>query len=294
VSHRQTLTLLSWYLARLIALFWRFGTLRLVKRLPNSTKSTFILHRSFAGAQLYLDVSRADAQGILFLAGERCVAERFLLAKLVTPGMRIADVGGNIGYYTLLLRQLTGPSGAIITIEPSPENLPELRLNIEGNKLQNVKLLEVAVGAESGKVSLIKGMNSGVVPLNEGSYEVPIQTLDEILTERIDLLKIDVEGYEGYVLEGARNVIKRDRPIIFLEFHPTAIARCGHSFESIHALLAPSYSSISYYDVAHPSSAIRKVATNYFGMDSCRQLAGPPAVPMHVGRENGTFWMVCR
>jgi FkbM family methyltransferase len=203
-------------------------------------------------------------------------------------------VGANIGYYTLLLRQLIGPSGAIIAIEPSPENLPELRLNIESNMLQNVKLLEVAVGAAAGKVSLLKGMNSGVVPLNEGSYEVPIQSLDEILTEPIDLLKIDVEGYEGYALEGARNVIKRDRPLIFLEFHPTAAAQFGHSFDSIHALLAQSYDSISYYDVPQPSSAIRKIAKNYLGMDSCRRLPGPPAAPMHVGRENGTFWMVCR
>jgi FkbM family methyltransferase len=277
-----------------MVLFWRFNTLRLVKRLRNSTKSTFILHRSFAGARLYLDVSRADTQGILYLNGNRCVAERFLLAKLVKPGMRVADVGANIGYCTLLLRQLTGPSGAIIAIEPSPENLPELRLNIKRNKLHNVRLLEVAVGAASGKVSLRKGMNSGVVPLNEGSYEVPIRSLDEILTEGIDLLKIDVEGYEGYALEGARNVIKRDRPIIFLEFHPRAIAQYGHSFDSIHALLAQSYNSASYYDVPHQSSAIRKIAENYFGMDACRQLAGPPAVPMHVGRENGTFWMVWR
>jgi FkbM family methyltransferase len=192
------------------------------------------------------------------------------------------------------LRQLTGPSGAIIAIEPSPENLPELRLNIEGNKFQNVKLVEVAVGAAAGKVSLLKGMNSGVVLLNEGSYEVPIQSLDEILMEPIDLLKIDVEGYEGNALEGARNVIKRDRPVIFLEFHPTAIAQSGHSFDSIHALLAQSYNSISYYDVAQPSSAIKKIARNYFGMDPCRQLAGPPTAPMHVGRENGTFWIVCR
>lgn len=172
--YRPTPILLWWYLARLLTLFWRFNTLRLVKRLLKSTKSTFILQRSFAGARLYLDVSRAVAQGMLYLNGDRCVAERFLLAKLVKPGMRIADVGANIGYYTLLLRQLTGPSGAIIAIEPSPENLPELRLNIEGNKLQNVKLVEVAVGATAGKVSLLKGMNSGVVLLDEGSYEVPI------------------------------------------------------------------------------------------------------------------------
>ena len=231
---------------------------------------------------------------MLYLEGDRFVAERFLIARLVKPGMRIVDVGANIGYYTLLLKRFTGASGSVIAIEPSPENVPELRLNVECNKLQNVQILEAAVGARAGAVSLLKGINSGVVSRDKGSYEVPIRFLDEILTERVDMLKIDVEGYEGFVLEGARTIIKRDRPLIFLEFHPTAVARFGHSFELIHTLLAQTYDSISYYDVAQPLPLGKKITRKYLGADPCRRLSGPPTGPMHLGRENGTFWMICQ
>jgi len=285
---------MQWRLLRLTVWLWRFNTLRLAKFMLKRTVNPYILHRRFADAQLNLNVSRGGAQGLLYLEGERFVVERFLLAALVKQGMRIVDVGANIGYYTLLFKRLAGPSAAIIAIEPSPENLPELRLNIEGNELQNVKLLEVAVGARAGTAWLLEGINSGVVAPNKGSYEVPVRSLDELLTDRVDLLKIDVEGYEGFVLEGARNVIQRDRPVIFLEFHPTAVAQFGHSFESLHTILAQAYNSISYYDVAQPSAILRKIARNYLGMDPCRRLPGPPAAPMHSGRENGTFWIVCQ
>jgi FkbM family methyltransferase len=259
------------------------------KRTPNPC----ILHRRFADAQLNLNVSRDGPQGMLYLQGERFVAERFLLATIVKRGMRIVDVGANIGYYALLFRRLVGPSGAIIAIEPSPENLPELRLNIEDNELENAKVFEVAAGARKGNAWLLKGINSGIVDPNRGTYQIPVRSLDELLTERVDLIKIDVEGYEGFVLEGACKVIERDRPVIFLEFHPTAAAQFGHSFETLNTFLAQTYNSISYHDIAHPSSIFSKLARNYLGMDACRRLPGPPAAPMHLGRENGTFWIVC-
>lgn len=268
--------------------------MRVVERLRAGTSSPCIAHRPFAGFELYLDLSRYATEGLLYIEGERFVSERFLLARLVKPGMRIVDVGANIGYYLLLFEQLAGAGASIVAIEPSRANLTELRLNIERNGLRNVELHELALGAASGDVWLAESINSYIVPNGEGAYRVPVRRLDELMTGRVDFLKIDVDGYEGSVLEGARRVLERDRPIVFLEFHPLLVATYGHSFESIHALLSTFYTSIEYYDIPHPMPAMRKIGARYFGVNHYRHLPGPPAAPMHQGRAEGTFWIVCQ
>ena len=265
-----------------------------VAALRERTLGPCIVHRPFAGRELYVDVSRYNSQGMLYLEGERFVAERSLLARLITPGMRIVDAGANLGYYLLLFEQLAGPTSHIVAIEPSRANLAELRLNIERNSLTNVALHEVALGAQAGEVWLAESINSRVASSNEGTYKVPARTLDDLATGRVDFLKIDVEGYEGLVLDGARRVLERDRPIVFLECHPLLMPSHGHSPASIRALLGEYYTTIDYYDIPHPTPLWRRVGEHYLGMVRYRQLPGPPAEPMHVGRAEGTFWMVCR
>ena len=288
------MSVLALYAARCAAWLWRFGTVRLAARLCESVGRPCLTHRSFAGRRLHLDVSRSVTHALLYLEGERLVGERRLLARLVKPGMRIVDVGANIGYYVLLLEKLAGPSARIVAIEPSPENLPELRLNIERNGLRNVRLLEVAAGAADSVGGLLGGINSGVVARGAGAYEVSVRPLDELLTEPVDFLKIDVDGFEGQVLEGAQRILERDRPILFLEFHPELVSRVGHSFESIRAQLARTYDSIQYFDLPDRVPLLKKIATRYLGAEECRELAEPPSEPMHLGRQYGTFWIVCR
>ncbi|MBA4018995.1 MAG: hypothetical protein C0483_17640 [Pirellula sp.] len=280
---------LYWRLARLIFVVWRFQTLHIVKCLMRGSPSPCIAQRPFAGAELYVDVSRSTAQGSLYLEGERFVGERFLLKELVKPGMRIVDVGANVGCYVLMLRQMGGDACDIIAIEPSPENLPELRANIANNRWDNVRLVEAAVGAEAGNVAFLSGINGGVA--DEGAYTVPIVTLDTLLKSRVDFLKIDVEGFEGYALQGAIEVLKRDRPVLFLEFHPHLVGKFGHSFETMRSILAPIYglSNIECYAVRRSPSLIKKVAERYFHAD--------PVVrserPFVDSDALGTCWIVC-
>src|SRR3989338_4168931 len=210
--------------------FWlfRFKTLARVKRIFSSVESPCFIRRSLFNYELCLDVSRSVTHQLLFLEGERFIHERFLLSKLLKPGMRVVDVGANIGYYLLLFEKYIGSEGEVICIEPSVENLPELKKNIEINRFVNVKLFDVAIGMDDGTTGLRVGINSGVVEKNQGSYQVALRKLDSLVTDKVDFLKIDVEGYEGQALKGAQEIIIRDTPLLLLEMHPGINPACKY------------------------------------------------------------------
>jgi FkbM family methyltransferase len=245
---------------------------------------------------MHLDVSRSTAQQLLLLDGERFVDERFLLARLLRPGMTVVDVGANIGYYLLLFQQSVGPSGRIICIEPSIENLPELRKNIEMNRFENVVLNEVALGAADGEIGLHAGVNSGIADSSSAAHIVPIRRLDSLVNERVDLLKIDVEGYEGQVLDGARQLIENQRPVIFLELHPHIVGTFGYSISGILGSLAPFYPRITLYErseIGH--GPLSKIAVRYFGSDGLSKIEDSSAyIKKYTGNPRPhTFWAVC-
>jgi ubiquinone/menaquinone biosynthesis C-methylase UbiE len=83
------------------------------------------MERRLFGQKYVCDVSRWPQQAI-FLIGERYIPEARLIQQLLKRGMRIVDVGANVGYYMLMFAEKVGTEGHIIAIEPSPENLPEL------------------------------------------------------------------------------------------------------------------------------------------------------------------------
>jgi hypothetical protein len=105
----------------------RFSTLPRAQRLFHDIEPGTLLERGLFGHRFVCDVSRTGPQKLLYLIAERYVPEASLVRSFLAPGMNVVDVGANIGYYTLMFAQVVGPEGRIITIEPSPENLPELR-----------------------------------------------------------------------------------------------------------------------------------------------------------------------
>ena len=134
------------------------------EKIFRDVKRGTLLERRLFGHRFVCDVSRAGPQKLLYLIGERYVSEANLVRPLLAPGMKVVDVGANVGYYTLMFAQVVGPGGRIIAIEPSPcYNLPELKLNIERNELRNVEIVSKAVGNFRGEVGLRAGINSGVV-----------------------------------------------------------------------------------------------------------------------------------
>lgn len=153
--------------------------------------------------------------------GEWAGPEIDFLLDLVKVGDIVVDVGANIGTHTIALAKRVGPSGQVIAFEPQRLTLQTLCTNITLNNLDNVKAERVALGAKCGEVSIpvIKQGNLGNIGhqlWGEGEL-TPLLTLDSYSLPGIDLLKIDVEGMEKTVLEGALKTIKQYQPAIFVE-----------------------------------------------------------------------------
>ena len=280
--------------------FWlfRFKTLARVKRIFSSVESPCFIRRSLFNYKFCLDVSRSVTHQLLFLEGERFIHERFLLSKLLKPGMRVVDVGANIGYYLLLFEKYIGSEGEVICIEPSVENLPELKKNIEINRFVNVKLFDVAIGMDDGTTGLRVGINSGVVEKNQGSYQVALRKLDSLVTDKVDFLKIDVEGYEGQVLKGAQEILNRDKPILFLEIHPSIIPEFGFSVGQILDDLSSIYKETTCYECQPNENIdfIKKISLRYIDKDPLVKVKNIPQYMSKCaeGEITRPFWAICK
>lgn len=281
-------------MGRLRSALWRFQVLGLAHQIFDGLPSPHVLTRRFCGHTLFVDVARSNPQRLLWLEGERFVGERRLLRRLVRPGQSVADVGANIGYYGLLFAQAVGPSGRVACIEPEPDNVAELRRNVEGNRLANVEVVPVAVGASTGTVSLRGGINGAVVEDGLGEVQVPLRTLDELLGDRpVDFIKIDVEGYEGHVLEGAARLLEEQRPALFVEIHPGFLAP-PHTTDGLLSRLGALYPRITLWEIAPQATFAQKLRARYLG-GAVRPVPDREALlaDCRAGRRSEPFWAVC-
>lgn len=287
---------MSHFAVRAISFLNRFGTLPRVQRVFARTPPGTLAERSLFGAIQVLDIGRSDAQRLLLVDGERFVEERHLLRRLLSPGMTVVDVGANIGYYLLLAKQCCGTPSRVICIEPSQENLPELKATIARNALSNVVLHEVALGDADGEIGLRTGINSGVVEGNGGEYRVPVRRLDRLVAEKVDFIKIDVEGFEGQVLSGAEALIAQWRPVVFLELHPHITKRFGFSCRNILDSLGRHYSNIELFHKPQSRGIWEKLALRYGLGDPVVPVADAAAYVERHDRsdEPHTYWAVCR
>ena len=151
------------------------------------------------------------------------------ISRCVSSGMIALDLGAQSGFYSLLLSKLVGPSGTVVAFEPLPANFRILRENVEMNGVKNVFVREEAVMAESGVFELeVPKKDSSLLagPLagddDPTTAVVPAISLDAFAREicrPIDFIKMDVEGAESDVLEGARDVLNICHPTMLIELH---------------------------------------------------------------------------
>jgi FkbM family methyltransferase len=156
--------------------------------------------------------------------------EEDVTVRLLRPGDQVLDIGANIGYHALRWAQHVGPDGMIFAFEPVPPNYEALLTNLALNPGLAVEPHQLALGDGAATLALSSdrpGITSGSYSAkntNAGGFEVRQQTLDEWAADRdlsrLRLVKLDVEGWEAKVLEGATTTIRHHRPHLMLEWNP--------------------------------------------------------------------------
>ena len=139
----------------------------------------------------------------------------------------VVDIGGNIGLTAMMLSALV-PDGHVHVFEALPENAAYLRRNIEANGIRNCTVNAVALGRQAGTVQMSSDGSGSRVMIDGKGINVPVTTLDRYVAEagltRMDFIKMDVEGFEPAVLDGAAAAIERFRPPVLMEFNAWCLA----------------------------------------------------------------------
>jgi FkbM family methyltransferase len=149
----------------------------------------------------------------------------YITSKLLKTGNIAIDVGANFGYHTISLSNLVGDSGKVYSFEPQTIIFYQLCGNIFLNGLMNVIPQNLAVGDVSCEVSMnpvdyfAGWVNIGDTSVASIGNSISCEPLDYCLPteEKIDFIKIDVQGYECKVLEGASEILKMDKPYLYIE-----------------------------------------------------------------------------
>lgn len=167
--------------------------------------------------------------------------EADLLSRLCKKGMRVVDIGANIGVFTMLLARCTGETGHVWAFEPDPGNYATLRQNLVLNRFPNVTAFPFAVGDVSGTGRLYRSPFQGDHRIRSSDPQrdvVPIKiiSLDAFFPpeERIDLIKMDIQGAEAMALQGMKRLLASTPGIIlFMEFWPKGLREMGFVPEKV-------------------------------------------------------------
>jgi FkbM family methyltransferase len=158
-----------------------------------------------------------------------------LFKQFLKPEMVCLDVGSNIGYYVCLESQIIGSKGKILAIEPSPLNYKYLEKNVKLQNQKNIELFNFACGNQDGEIKFLVSNRSNWSRVASDdlidappdaiidTVEIPIKQIDSFVNEqnleKLDFVRMDVEGYERNILDGMKNTLEKFKPLLQLEIH---------------------------------------------------------------------------
>ena len=205
----------------------RWREKRLLARLEQDWPGGFTLHRTgdliyvphpldSRGRHALLHPPRAHPSALAFLG----------------PGAVAIDIGANLGEWTVPLARAVGAGGQVLACEPAPRAAKALEATLGANALRQAEVVRCAVGDHDGSAEFTMpvvtsaGTDTGTARIGAAdrgheALSVPLSSLDSLAAERsldrVDLIKIDVEGYERQVLDGAEATLRRFRPTLVIE-----------------------------------------------------------------------------
>jgi FkbM family methyltransferase len=240
----------------------------------------------------------------LDLYGEWCDFEIQLMRQFIELGDIVVDAGANIGTHTVAFANLVGPGGIVHAFEPQRRNFLMLAGNVALNGHDNVFCHQKAVGDSNGEISLPPlpppdvTFNYSAVSLVKGlptGESVPLVTLDSLNLPKCRLLKIDTEGMEEQVLAGAKSLIARCRPLLYVENNEAgASKKLSQILNSLG--YAAWWSIFPYYDARNFYSNMENIWPNF--VPSSNMLCAPkelnlglPGLLPFLGEDDS--WQAC-
>ncbi len=177
----------------------------------------------------------------------------------------IIDVGANLGYHSILFSKEV--SGKVFAFEPQIQNYSLLQKNLEQNNITNVVTYNLGCGDENCDIKMpiiednINWVNMGDITPNwaiSDKYSVTKSILlDEMnFNEKIDLIKIDVQGWEKKVLTGLKNIMQTEKPILIVEFEWFQLSKAGVTCEELFDYIRSNNYYIFYLDYQYPSDHV--------------------------------------
>ncbi|WP_339775768.1 FkbM family methyltransferase [uncultured Methylophaga sp.] len=208
------------------------------------------------------------------------------LKRLCKPGMIVIDIGANVGSHTLPLAKSVGNKGKVYAIEPVPWALDKLRKNLALNRFTNVQIHPIALSDytdENAEFSLrasFKTTSENPVNKDGGLSEswwnacenvsVRVDTLDNFIEKEniahVDVIKLDVDGFEVKVLKGAERILQSFKPIILMELAPSWLIEKGDSIEELLSYLTKCgykfYDETTFLEVPEILNSVRKIKSD--------------------------------
>ncbi len=196
-----------------------------------------IIEVAVFGQTLFVDTRDSGEANEIILNGCYSPYETEVFRSFIKPGMKIADIGAHIGYFTVMAADLVRSSGMVYAFEPDPKNVALLSRSVSANRCMNVIVEHTAVSDKVGVETLfLDRSNLGNMSFSArnipagasgGSITVATTTLDEYFSGLpLDVIKIDVQGAEGRVFECGKETLTKVR-LVLAEFWPFGLRNMG-------------------------------------------------------------------
>jgi FkbM family methyltransferase len=229
-----------------------YQTINACRRIVGGGDDVIVTRR---GIRYHLDLSEGIDLAI-YLQGQFEPATALACSRYVRPGQIVLDIGANVGAHTLSLARLVGYRGRVLAFEPTAYAYGKLKQNLALNPelARRVEPFQCFLGptddAGLPDATYSSWPLKGGERLHSGHLGQPMSTegarmlsLDGVLAEsavaKVDFIKLDVDGHENGVLAGARETLRRDRPILLMEFAPYVLTEQGVSPLDLLAQLVP-------------------------------------------------------
>ncbi len=205
-----------------------------------SSSSTGLTEINFRGASFLLPATDVTIVPSLMLGDYETTALQMfmLLVGDLESRAAVLDVGANVGVYSVLAARSKLGKGTVYAFEPVSANIALLEGNLARNGITSATIVPKAVGASPGSLRIYLSREDAGTHSAGGQgndfQDVAMITLDDFARRRniiVGAIKIDVEGYDGFVLEGAKALIRAQEPMLLVEYTPAALEQCGYAVD---------------------------------------------------------------